>query len=165
MFFESLAWYIKWRMKDHPGSVLKNSSHKVNKSKLPTLLVGSLVVLLGIGTGWLLAGNKPGTAKSQNNTVTTKNTVSDEDEAGVSDVSAFKNSESPIGILQDGGTENGEGNYHLERPGGKSQTVYLTSTVINLSRFVGKKVQVWGETLSAQKAGWLMDVGKIKVVK
>jgi len=53
----------------------------------------------------------------------------------------------------------------LERTGGASQNVYLTSTVIDLQSFVGKNVQVWGDTLSGQKAGWLMDVGKIKTVE
>jgi len=37
--------------------------------------------------------------------------------------------------------------------------------VIDLESFTGKKVKVWGETISAQKAGWLMDVGKIQVIK
>jgi hypothetical protein len=48
---------------------------------------------------------------------------------------------------------------------GEDKYVYLTSTVIDLQSFVGKKVKVWGETLSGLHAGWLMDVGKIKVVK
>jgi hypothetical protein len=30
---------------------------------------------------------------------------------------------------------------------------------------VGKKVQVWGETFKGQKAGWLMDVGRIKALE
>ncbi len=152
------------RMNEHPGNVMKNQANKASKSK-SNMLLGFVIIILGIGSGWLLAGNKLGSAKTQNNSVATKNTTNSPDEAGVADESAFKNSESPIGILQEGGTANGEGNYHLERPGGISQTVYLTSTVIDLKSFVGKKVQVWGETLSAQKAGWLMDVGKIKVVK
>lgn len=141
-------------------------SGTVSKKNTPLILIGSLVVVLaGVGTGWLLAGNKVAGTATENNTAEVKDVVNTEDEAGVKDESAFKNSESPIGILQEGGTPGGEGQYHLERPGGPSQNVYLTSTVIDLKSFVGKKVQVWGETLSAQKAGWLMDVGKIKVVK
>jgi len=34
-----------------------------------------------------------------------------------------------------------------------------------LQSFVGKKVMVWGQTIAAQQAGWLMDVGKIKVTE
>lgn len=132
--------------------------------KMKTPMIALLVVMAGIGSGWLLAGNKMASTGSSS-MPEIKNTVNTSDEAGVTDESQFKNSESPIGILQEGGTPNGEGQYHLERPGGPSQNVYLTSTVIDLKSFVGKKVQIWGETLSAQKAGWLMDVGKIKVVK
>ena len=27
------------------------------------------------------------------------------------------------------------------------------------------EVQIWGETFKGQKAGWLMDVGRIKVIE
>jgi hypothetical protein len=47
---------------------------------------------------------------------------------------------------------------------GEHKYVYLTSSVVDLQSFVGKKVQVWGETLAGQSAGWLMDVGKVKVI-
>jgi hypothetical protein len=64
--------------------------------------------------------------------------------------------------LQEGGID-GEGQYHLVRPGGDSQNVYLTSSVVDLSLFVNKKVKVWGQTQTAQKAGWLMEVGRVQV--
>lgn len=57
-----------------------------------------------------------------------------------------------------------EGSHKLIRPGGESQTAYLTSSVVDLNQFLGQCVQVWGETFSAQKAGWLMDIGWVKVV-
>ena len=66
------------------------------------------------------------------------------------------------GVLAEGGIGN-EGTHHLTRDGGPSQTVYLTSSVVDLSSFVGKKVEIWGETQSSKKAGWLMDVSKVKV--
>ena len=147
-------------------SVLKSFSKAGSngKKKLSMAAVSIIVVLAGVGTGWLLSGNSLGMGSKDEVAVSTKDTVKSDSEAGIADESAFKESEAPIGILQEGGI-NGEGYFHLERPGGQSQNVYLTSTVIDLGTFVGKKVQVWGETLSAQKAGWLMDVGKIKVVK
>ncbi len=80
---------------------------------------------------------------------------------GITDKKTFK--DSAEGILKEGGID-GEGNFHLERPGGPSQNVYLTSTVVDLSQFVGKKVRVWGETFAAEKAGWLMDVGLVEVL-
>ncbi len=67
------------------------------------------------------------------------------------------------GTLKVGGID-GEGAYHLERSGGESQNVYLTSSILDLSVFVGKKVKVWGETFAAEKAGWLMDVGRLQVL-
>ncbi|MGB9707301.1 MAG: hypothetical protein ACPL1D_00915 [Microgenomates group bacterium] len=80
---------------------------------------------------------------------------------GIEDKKKFK--DRAEGILREGGID-GEGNYHLERPGGPSQNVYLTSSVIDLSQFVGKKIRVWGETFAGEKAGWLMDVGLVEVL-
>jgi len=66
------------------------------------------------------------------------------------------------GKMVKGGIE-GEGTHHLERKGGKSQYVYLTSSTIDLSAVVNKKVRVWGKTYAAQTAGWLMDVCYLEV--
>ncbi len=80
--------------------------------------------------------------------------------AGIKDKAVFK--DKATGILKKGGID-GEGSFHLERPGGESQNVYLTSSTVDLTQFVGKKVEVWGKTYKAKKAGWLMDVGYIEV--
>jgi len=80
---------------------------------------------------------------------------------GSSDTVAFK--DSPSGYLEAGGI-NGEGSHKLLRPGGVSQTVYLTSSVTDLDKLLGMEVKVWGETFKAQKAGWLMDVGRVEVI-
>lgn len=122
------------------------------------LLIGIalVVVLAGILTGWVFSGKK---AASGSATVPGAKTT--QKEAGLADEKTFR--DSAEGVLKSGGIA-GEGTHHLERDGGPSQNVYLTSTVIDLESFVDKKVQVWGETISARKAGWLMDVGKIKVV-
>lgn len=80
--------------------------------------------------------------------------------AGIKDTKVFK--DSAEGTLREGGFED-EGSFHLERPGGKSQYVYLTSSTVDLSQFVGKKVSVLGKTFEAEKAGWLMDVGYIEL--
>jgi hypothetical protein len=118
--------------------------------------IGAVVVLLGIGTGYLLSGAKYIAA--------TKVTpaIQGATEAGSADASTFK--DTATGVLKSGGIK-GEGTHHLERPGGSTQTVYLTSSVIDMSAFVDKKVQVWGQTVAGKRAGWLMDVGKIKVVE
>ena len=92
-----------------------------------------------------------------NNTTNSKDSTKS---AGVVDKKTFK--DSAEGVLREGGIE-GEGNFHLERAGGESQNAYLTSTTVDLSTYIGKKVKVWGQTFSGEKAGWLMDVGLVEV--
>jgi hypothetical protein len=82
--------------------------------------------------------------------------------AGVVDKKTFK--DSADGILREGGID-GEGNFHLERTGGVSQNVYLTSTTVDLTAYIGKKVKVWGQTFQGEKAGWLMDVGLVEMLQ
>ncbi len=83
-------------------------------------------------------------------------------QVGIKDKKTFK--DKAEGVLKEGGID-GEGNFHLERPGGESQNVYLTSTAVDLSKYIGKKIRVWGETFKADKAGWLMDVGLVEIFK
>lgn len=56
-----------------------------------------------------------------------------------------------------------EGTHILERQG--AVPVALTSSVIELSKYEGKKVKVFGETQKALTEGWLMDVGKVEEIK
>jgi hypothetical protein len=120
-------------------------------------LITILVVGVGIGTGYLLSGSKgsPLTNGGSGSVVVTKN------EAGIVDESKFATTTD--GVLEEGGI-GGEGTHHLVRGSGPSQYAYLTSSVVDLGGFVGKKVQIWGDTMSGKKAGWLIDVGKIKVI-
>ena len=53
----------------------------------------------------------------------------------------------------------------LVRDGGVNQTIYLLSSIYNLDDYDGKKVKVFGETLSSENVGWLLNVGKIEEVK
>lgn len=119
--------------------------------------------VLGIGTGYILSNVLPGGVSGGN--------TSDEGkiEGGISKGETYGDGDPEIftdeaeGVLREGGIE-GEGQYHLERPGGDSQTVYMTSSVVDLSQFEGKKVKVWGKTFEGEKAGWLMDVGIVEVL-
>lgn len=132
-----------------------------NKNTLVLVVVSFLVVLVGIGTGWLLSGGvkaKKGTSVTDVAPGGMKSLT----EAGLSDEDQFP--DTTEGVLEEGGIE-GEGTHHLVREGGASQYVYVTSTAFNLDDFAGKKVQVWGETLAGKHAGWLMDVGKIKTIE
>lgn len=58
------------------------------------------------------------------------------------------------------GSDYSEGTHVLVRDG--AVPVALTSSVVDLSTFEGKKVKVFGETQKALKEGWLMDVGKVE---
>ncbi len=138
-----------------------------SRMKLPVvIIVFVLLIGAGVGTGFgasrlIKAGpsatpalGAPGTVSSDQ--VQVGETYGSDDTARFKDVSE--------GVLQKGGID-GEGTHHLIRPGGDSQTVYLTSSVVDLDPFVGDKVELHGETFSAQKASWFMDVGSVKVLE
>lgn len=137
--------------------------HSINASEtpqtvaLPVVLIICLVtvVLGGVG-GFMMVKKTPGVTSSSGSGTT----VQTDKSAGVVDKKTFK--DSAEGILKEGGLE-GEGSFHLERPGGVSQNAYLTSSTVDLSKYVGKKVKVWGQTFTGQKAGWLMDVGLVEI--
>lgn len=130
----------------------------VSKNKVwPYVAAAFAIVVLGVGSAWLISSkiiNKSGGA-TPNMKVTSTG-------AGVLD-SSMKY-DTATGDLKDGGLA-GQGTQHLEREGGPSHYVYLTSSAIDISSFVGKKVQVWGQTLASKKVPWLMDVAKIQVVQ
>lgn len=138
------------------GNLIRELPKKNFKAMTPYIGGIVVVVLLGIGTGWLISGKGGSSAVAPGAKVSSN-------EAGILDESTFKG-DTAEGVLREGGV-NGDGTHNLEREGGASQTVYLASTVIDLQSFVGKKVQVWGETQSTKKAGWFMDVLKIKVIE
>lgn len=142
--------------------VVKPLTKESSKKNLSTLVISIVVVLAGVGVGWLLSGmgTKDGTGKM---TVTENGkTVSSDKKAGVMDENMFPTTAE--GTLEEGGIK-GEGTHHLTRPGGDSQTAYLVSTTLDLGPFVGKKVKIWGKTVSGQNTGWLLDVGGIQVVE
>lgn len=117
----------------------------------------AVAVVIGAVLGFGLSRFNKKTITNSNNKV--KNTTQS---AGIVDKKTFK--DSVEGILREGGID-GEGNFHIERPGGITQNAYLTSSTVDLSGYIGKKVKVWGQTFSGQKAGWLMDVGLVEIEK
>jgi hypothetical protein len=72
--------------------------------------------------------------------------------------------DSATGTIIKGGI-NGEGTHTLEREGGKTQNAALTSSTVDLDLFIGKKVEIKGETNSSTKAGWFLDVGIVKILE
>lgn len=120
------------------------------------LLIAAIISGLVVGLGLTKVQKLTKTETKTKTTVQVKKTV------GIADKKTFK--DKAEGILKEGGID-GEGNFHLERPGGASQNVYLTSSTVDLSQYVGQKVRVWGQTFSAEKAGWLMDVGLVELLQ
>lgn len=133
----------------------EEGSAKIDK---PTIFLGIGIVLLGVVSGYLLSMSGKSFISSSTQTTQTGNAKL---VVGSTDVKTFR--DSAEGTIEVGGI-NGEGTHKLIRPGGESQTVYLTSSVLDLGQFEGKKVRVWGETNAAAQAGWLMDVGKVEIL-
>jgi hypothetical protein len=126
--------------------------------KVLLVLAGMGIVVVGSGTGYLLSKN------NQVAGVSTKATqmVKSETEVGSRDTKTFR--DIATGTIEKNGT-NGVGTHRLIRDGGPSQTLYMVSSVVDLDQFVGKKVEVWGETQKVAKVTWFMDIGRVKIVE
>lgn len=136
---------------------LEGSEKTISKK---SIVWGLVIIVFGIFSGFVLS-NLTTLSSSGGDGIQIGGTTQSKTVMGSSDSKVFR--DSTEGDLEAGGI-NGEGTHKLIRPGGESQTVYLTSSVLDLNQFEGKKVRVWGETFAAQQAGWFMDVGKIEVL-
>ena len=125
-----------------------------------------VIIGVGIATGYALhmifKGSSTTTTTSGSPGSMSEDQVEVGKTYGVED--AQKYPDTAEGIIAKGGID-GEGTHHLVRTGGPSQTVYLTSSTVDLDLFENDKVQVRGETFSAQKAAWFMDVASVKVLE
>lgn len=132
--------------------------NKMQSSKKTNLVIPVLIALvLGVGTGYILSQKKTAAINTQ------KPQIVQSDKGEGSTAKNFK--DEAEGVLQKNDSKViTEGTHKLIR-GDESQTVYLTSSVLDLDKYVGNKVKVWGETNKGQKAAWLMDVGKIEKVQ
>ncbi len=138
-----------------PSSTLTDQAPAESSMK-SALMTWGIVAIVGMTVGFGLAqmanNSSSGPSMAPQATTTAKS-------AGIKDEKRFP--DKAEGKLVKGGID-GEGSYHLERRGGESQNVYLTSSIVDLSEYTGKNVRVWGETFAGQKAGWLMDVGYVE---
>lgn len=139
----------------------------VKKSKLtPSILI--LGSILGVIAGFfvaqkqlLLAGGGD-TKVIGTQALTSSTNIKVGDIFGSADEKTFR--DQAEGILMAGGID-GEGSHHIERGANITQWVYVTSSVVDLDLIVGARVTIWGETNQGKKAGWLMDVGRLKVLE
>jgi hypothetical protein len=143
------------RSLDATDTVPVNNSMK--KASGAILFVYALLLLFGVGTGYLLAtktGLSGGVAPGTGAPIKSATVV------GVQDASTFKDCASGTLQKNDKGTE---GTHALIREGGPSQTAYLVSSVIDMDQYVGQAVKVCGQTVAAKKVSWLMDVGRLEL--
>ena len=127
-----------------------------NLGKAFFIVIG-LSLILGVGTGYMLA-NKSTVSSSKKAPVSNQavqtaqqdtKTFRDFAEGTIKPRPAPKNPEEYV-----------EGTHFLERTG--ATPIALTSSVVDLSKYEGKRVKVFGETQKALKEGWLMDIGKVE---
>ncbi|MFH0864159.1 MAG: hypothetical protein V1858_03670 [Candidatus Gottesmanbacteria bacterium] len=132
---------------------------KITLPKNSLIIIMIFVVIAGGITGFLLAQKQTGLSLIGGKA----KVIQTEKIVGSTDTKAFP--DTAEGTLEKGGID-GEGTHKLiMNPKDPSQTAYLTSSVVNLDDFVGKKVRVHGQTFSAQKAGWLLDVGQVEIIQ
>lgn len=153
----------KTDIKDSSEEIMHSMKASVGKKPftMKFLILLIFVALLGIGTGYMLSGGRNSSGVVGKLGKIASSNIEKGKTYGDGDASIFK--DTAEGQVKEGGIE-GEGQFHLVRVGGDSQNVYMTSSTVDLSEFIDRKVKVWGQTQKAQKAGWLMDVGKVQVL-
>jgi hypothetical protein len=134
---------------DEMRDLRQNQDLMSKKVKKTFIIICSVAVLAGIMTGFgaFKLKNKGNTSQIQNVTIEDKDTFAD----------------SATGYIEKGGVD-GEGSHKLLREGGETQTVALTSSVVDLDKLAGTEAKIYGETFKADKAGWFMDVGRVEVI-
>lgn len=148
---------------DQPAdeAVMQSFSPKKTGKNSNMKIVGIFiaVILFGLGSGYVLASKNSSSDNSGSNV-----SLMGAEKGKIFGAESTKGFDSPAeGIIKEGGIE-GEGAFHMERPGGDDQTVYLTSSSVDIGKFINKKVRVWGKSQDAQHAGWLLDVGRLEVL-
>lgn len=153
-------------LSSQPVSV--NPAEPSNSSSL-SLPIVTIIVFVALAIGFWLsrttAGSNSSSVSSNQLVQSTDNLSADKVVVGkVYGSTDSKFSDSATGVIQKGGI-NGEGTHTLVRDGGPTQSAALTSSVVDLDLFIDKKVEIKGQTNSSRKAGWLLDVGSVKVIQ
>lgn len=144
------------KAEDLPGDKITKTFISSDNPKRLLLTVVTISVVLGVISGLFLS-NKGGGLTTSGLDTSAKNPQAD--------TRTFRDfAEGVIKLKpQSSGNEYAEGTHILERSG--EVPVALTSSVVDLSKYEGKKVKVFGETQKALKEGWLMDIGKVEEIK
>jgi hypothetical protein len=156
----------------HPLDQATDSRKPLPVKSLGTIiLVAVLVIAAGAATGYALADKTgrtttgQGSGSANGKSLFGSKSAEDQNGEGVNDDQMFPDIVDK-GVLQpNDGSITMEGTHMLLREGGPSQTVFLTSSVVDLSQYEGQQVTLRGRTFNGETAGWIMDVGWIKVLE
>ncbi len=116
----------------------------------------TVALVSGVATGYVLASSKSGSGQ-----IAIQQTGAPANHAQ-QDTRTFRDFAEGV-IQKKPDSKNGdysEGTHVLIRQ--NAVPVALTSSVVDLSQYEGKKVKIYGETQKAIKEGWLMDVGRVE---
>lgn len=142
-------------------SPLKAIPTRNNIAKLAPVLIIVVLIAAGIFSGLVLS------SRSKSSQVASSGSALEEESLPQAQKESFTKTfrDSAEGTIEknDKLDKYAQGTHKLMRPGGDDQTAFLTSSVLDLDSYVGKKVKVFGETFGSSQVGWLMDVGKVEV--
>src|SRR3989344_1763861 len=140
-------------------SILRPVPSKLNLQKALPVFVALVLIGAGIFTGLVFS------SRNKNEKLSFIKEEELEPEAAQSFAQTFRDEAEGTIEKNDEFDEYAQGTHKLIRPGGEDQTAFLTSSVLDLDEYVGKKVKVFGETFGSSQVGWLMDVGKVEEVQ
>lgn len=139
---------------------LRTAPKQARLTKILPFLIVFLILGLGVFTG--LVASSVQKTKAQNHNIKSLEEEELSPQQQQSFAQTFRDEAEGTVEKNEALDKYAQGTHKLLRPGGESQTAYLTSSVLDLDEFIGKKVKVFGETFGSSQVGWLMDVGKVE---
>lgn len=143
------------------ATILKRIPPRSSLTKFVPALVVLVILAAGVGTGLVVSSRQKSAKLAASGAGGEQLT----EEVKESFAQTFRDQTEGTVTRNDDLDKYAQGTHKLIRPGGESQTAYLTSSVLDLDQYLGKKVKVFGETFGSSQVGWLMDVGKVEVIE
>ena len=150
-----------------------NTTNLPKKSPLLSIPIIIIIVSVGLALGfWASRFENTPFNSIENLSSGNKDIISSEEIKEATDIEVGKTygnngkiyKDTTTGTLEKGSI-NGEGTHILKRDGGDTQRVSLTSSAVDLDLFIGRKIEVKGETNASNKTAWLLDVGVVNVLE
>lgn len=153
-------------LKFQPVQILRKVPPRLTGTKLSRFFPIILIVVIvagGIFTGLVLSSRSKNAKIAASRASIVEETLSGEQKQSFNQT--FRDNAEGTVEKNDQLDKYAQGTHKLIRPGGEDQTAFLTSSVLDLNEYVGKKVKVFGETFGSSQVGWLMDVGKVEIIE